>query len=161
MLSSACQSCFRGLEDKLLTSCVNPAGQPNAAPLVDLGKIDSATSVTWLANLGPGIAGFLNLRDNTGTVAQSGPFTVQSGSNTTCVGQTPVVTAANGGSVSSGSGNGSSNSGASSSSSASQTASKTAGANPANETKPSGAMLQHAPVGAAAMLSLAFLAMLS
>ncbi|KAF9565273.1 hypothetical protein CPC08DRAFT_203518 [Agrocybe pediades] len=72
------------------TSSLLLAGQPNAAPLVDLGKIDSATSVTWLANLGPGIAGFLNLRDNTGTVAQSGPFTVQSGSNTTCVGQTPV-----------------------------------------------------------------------
>ncbi|KAF8199611.1 hypothetical protein BJ912DRAFT_949665 [Pholiota molesta] len=63
-----------------------PAGQPNASPLVDLGQ-QNGSSVTWLANLGVGTSGFLDLRDNTGVLAQSGTFTVLTGSNTTCVGQ--------------------------------------------------------------------------
>ncbi|KDR76258.1 hypothetical protein GALMADRAFT_67694, partial [Galerina marginata CBS 339.88] len=56
-----------------------PAGQPSANALVDLGQ-QTGTSVTWIANLGPGTGAFLNLRDSTGTLAQSGTFTVQAGS---------------------------------------------------------------------------------
>jgi len=68
---------------------VLPAGQPSAAALVDLGE-QQGDSVTWLVNLGVGTSGFLNLRDNTGALAQSGSFTVLAGgnSNTTCTTQT-------------------------------------------------------------------------
>ncbi|KAF5327603.1 hypothetical protein D9619_004803 [Psilocybe cf. subviscida] len=66
--------------------------EPSAAALVDLGQ-QSGNSVTWLANLGVGIGAFLNLRDNTGAIAQSGTFTVQTGSNTTCVGQPASLSA--------------------------------------------------------------------
>ncbi|KJA19469.1 hypothetical protein HYPSUDRAFT_887602 [Hypholoma sublateritium FD-334 SS-4] len=66
-----------------------PAGQPSAAALVDLGE-QQGNSVTWLTNLGVGVSAFLNLRDNTGALAQSASFTVLAGgnSNTTCTTET-------------------------------------------------------------------------
>ncbi|KAF8149902.1 hypothetical protein B0H34DRAFT_678849 [Crassisporium funariophilum] len=63
-----------------------PGDQPTAPALLDLGQ-QNGTSVTWRANLPVGTTGFLQLRDNTGTIAQSGKFTVLTGSDISCVGQ--------------------------------------------------------------------------
>jgi len=67
-----------------------PANQPNAQPLVDFGR-QTSTSVTWLVNLPAGTAGYLSLRDNTGAVGQSAPFTVATGSDTSCLSKTLSV----------------------------------------------------------------------
>jgi hypothetical protein len=77
-----------------------PGGQPNAAPLLDLGE-QTGTSTTWIVNIGAGTPPFpfpffsskshidrkttgtslgLTLRDTNGLVAQSAPFTVLAGS---------------------------------------------------------------------------------
>jgi len=64
-----------------------PAGQPNAASLVDLG-IQTGMSYTWVVNLTYGTAGFCELRDSTGKMAQSGPFQVGRGSDSNCINPT-------------------------------------------------------------------------
>ncbi|KAH9481391.1 hypothetical protein JR316_0005916 [Psilocybe cubensis] len=128
-----------------------PAGQPSAPALLDLGS-QSGNSVTWVANLQPGISGFLNLRDSTGTLAQSGPFTVQSGTNTSCVGQTPVTSAGPGGAAG--------QAPASTSGSTSGTASATKSNTPST-TPSSAAIAQYAPAGVAAMVGAAMLALVA
>lgn len=52
-----------------------PGGQPSASPLEDLGQ-QTGTSVTWLVNIAAGTSLGLTLRDSTGAVAQSAPFSV-------------------------------------------------------------------------------------
>ena len=52
-----------------------PGGQPSATPLVDFGR-QNGTSLTWTVNQPAGTSLGLTLRDSTGKVAQSAPFTV-------------------------------------------------------------------------------------
>ncbi|PPQ69323.1 hypothetical protein CVT25_005924 [Psilocybe cyanescens] len=101
-----------------IISSILPGGQPGAAALLDFGQ-QTGTSLTWTVNITAGTSLGLVLRDSTGTVSQSAPFTVQSSSDTSCL---------NGGSSSSSSSSGSStssglstSSGRSSSSSSSST----------------------------------------
>ncbi|KIM39814.1 hypothetical protein M413DRAFT_446740 [Hebeloma cylindrosporum] len=127
-----------------------PAGQPSANALVDFGQV-SGTSVTWLANLGVGTSAFLNLRDSTGALAQSGTFTVLAGSNSSCVGQ-PVSTSAGPG------GDATStpvSPGSSSSKAATSTGSSTSTPKPSSAAAPS----NYANAGAAAMIGAALLSL--
>jgi len=71
---------------------VLPGSQPNAAALVDLGQ-QSGTSFTWTVNIAAGTSIGLNLRDSSGLVAQSAPFTINSGTDSSCVGKTPSTSA--------------------------------------------------------------------
>ncbi|KAF8806975.1 hypothetical protein BYT27DRAFT_7190682 [Phlegmacium glaucopus] len=64
-----------------------PANQPNAAALVNLG-LQNGTSFTWVANLTAGVSGFLELRDSTGAIGQSGSFTVLTSSDSSCLSST-------------------------------------------------------------------------
>ncbi|KAF8968144.1 hypothetical protein BDZ97DRAFT_1801148 [Flammula alnicola] len=82
-----------------------PGNQPSAAALLDFGT-QTGTQLTWTVNITAGtlselllfilIHGFINLliqgtslgldlRDSTGALAQTAPFTVQSSSNTACL----------------------------------------------------------------------------
>jgi hypothetical protein len=67
-----------------------PGGSPTAAALEDLGEMNT-TSVTWTCNIQAGVSLGLTLRDSSGTVAQSAPFTVNPGSSTTCLNTTSIV----------------------------------------------------------------------
>ncbi|KAF9474240.1 hypothetical protein BDN70DRAFT_899120 [Pholiota conissans] len=139
-----------------------PAGQPSAAALVDLGQ-QTGNSVTWLANLGVGTSAFLNLRDNTGAIAQSGNFIILSGTNTTCVGQAVSTSAGPAAATTSGSSNtspaattpaGSTTTG-NTVTTGSKTAATTTGSNTAKPT--SGAISKNAAAGAAVMIGSAIL----
>ncbi|KIJ69273.1 hypothetical protein HYDPIDRAFT_185116 [Hydnomerulius pinastri MD-312] len=55
---------------------VLPAGQPDAAPIENLGE-QTGHSLTWVANVAAGTDLGLTLKDSTGAIAQSAPFTVQ------------------------------------------------------------------------------------
>ncbi|TFK28135.1 hypothetical protein FA15DRAFT_665617 [Coprinopsis marcescibilis] len=46
----------------------------------------------WVVNVEPGTELVLNIRDQTGLLRQSGPFIIQDGPNTDCVGQEPSDT---------------------------------------------------------------------
>ncbi|MER6384092.1 Ser-Thr-rich GPI-anchored membrane family protein [Streptomyces sp. NPDC001118] len=61
-----------------------PGSQPGAAPLRDLGQQDG-TSYTWTADLPAGTSVGLTLKDSTGQVAQSAPFTINDGPDHSCV----------------------------------------------------------------------------
>jgi len=63
-----------------------PGSQPSAPALVDFGR-QNGTSLTWKVNVAVGTSIGLTLRDSNGLVAQSAPFTVNNGTDTTCVGQ--------------------------------------------------------------------------
>ncbi|PPQ67502.1 hypothetical protein CVT25_006043 [Psilocybe cyanescens] len=132
-----------------------PAGQPSAPALLDLGQ-QSGNSVTWVANLAVGTSGFLNLRDSTGTLAQSGPFTVQSGTNTSCVGGSIVTSAGPGGG---GGGSSATSTPGSSGTSTSTSASKSASKSASTSSPTSAAVSQYAPAGVAAMIGAALLAL--
>ncbi|PPQ75007.1 hypothetical protein CVT26_011549 [Gymnopilus dilepis] len=61
-----------------------PGGQANAAALIDFGQ-QTGNSLTWTVNLTVGTSVNLDLRDNTGALAQSAPFTIQNGPSTSCL----------------------------------------------------------------------------
>ncbi|KAG5637162.1 hypothetical protein H0H81_005565 [Sphagnurus paluster] len=63
-----------------------PGNQPGAAALQTFPS-SSATSLTWNVNIAVGTSIGLSLRDSTGAVAQSAPFTINPGSDTSCVGK--------------------------------------------------------------------------
>ncbi|KAF9475386.1 hypothetical protein BDN70DRAFT_883749 [Pholiota conissans] len=63
---------------------VLPGNQPTAAALIDFGQ-QTGTQLTWTVNITAGTSLGLNLRDSTGTLAQSGVFTVQASSDTSCL----------------------------------------------------------------------------
>ncbi|KAF8968161.1 hypothetical protein BDZ97DRAFT_2073211 [Flammula alnicola] len=135
-----------------------PANQPSATALVDLGQ-QNGNSVTWLANLGT--SAFLNLRDSTGALAQSGTFTVLTGANTTCVGQAAVTSA---GPAASGSTPVATTSGAAAATTSGGAAatSKSSTTTSGSATKPSAssaAISKYASAGAVAMLGSAMLAL--
>ncbi|RXW21724.1 hypothetical protein EST38_g4123 [Candolleomyces aberdarensis] len=74
------------------TGGTGPFFLPGAAAIVDFGRQD-ASPFTWNpANLPVGTSFFLQLRDSTGQVGQSGTATIQTGSDTSCVGQTTSTT---------------------------------------------------------------------
>ena len=52
-----------------------PSGQPSAPPLKDFGR-QNGTSLTWTVDQPAGAPLSFMLRDSTGSVAQSAPFTV-------------------------------------------------------------------------------------
>jgi len=126
-----------------------PAGQPSGNPLVDFGQV-SGTSITWLVNLGVGTSAFLNLRDSTGAVAQSGTFTVVIGANISCVGQPISTSAGPGGAATS-----TPVSSGGSSSTPASTGSATSTPKPSTAAAPS----NYANVGAAAMIGAALLSL--
>jgi len=138
-----------------------PAGQPAANALVDLGQ-QSGNSVTWIANLPVGTGAFLNLRDSTGTLAQSGTFNVQSGTNTSCVGQAAATSAgpsATGGSSGGSTTQASANSGATTSPTTKGATTSSAGATTSPSPSKAAAVAQYAPIGAAAMIGAAILSL--
>lgn len=61
-----------------------PGNQPSAPAIEDLGD-HYGTSYTWVDDLEPGTSVMLALRDSTGAVAQTAPFTINSGSDTSCI----------------------------------------------------------------------------
>ncbi|PPR02631.1 hypothetical protein CVT24_002202 [Panaeolus cyanescens] len=110
MLSSANPTGFLGLEELhpdflLLTfrhaqfrtiQSILPANQPGAQAIQDLGT-QNGNSLTWIADLGVGTSAFLNLKDSTGLIAQSGTFTILDGPNKDCIGKNPNASAGSGG----------------------------------------------------------------
>jgi hypothetical protein len=69
-----------------------PANQPGATPIINFGQQNS-TSLTWRVNVAAGTSVNFNLVDNTGLTAQTAPFSIIAGSDTTCVGQNISTTA--------------------------------------------------------------------
>jgi hypothetical protein len=66
-----------------------PGATPNGVALENLGQ-QNGTSVTWTCNIPSGTSIGLTLRDSSGLLAQSAPFTVNPGSTTTCTNTTSV-----------------------------------------------------------------------
>jgi hypothetical protein len=64
---------------------VTPGATPDGTALEDLGQ-QNGTSFSWNTNIAAGTSVDLTLRDNTGAIAQSAPFTIQAGATTACVG---------------------------------------------------------------------------
>ncbi|KAH9481374.1 hypothetical protein JR316_0005899 [Psilocybe cubensis] len=100
-----------------------PGGQPSAPALLDFGQVDG-TSLTWRVNFTVGTSLGLVLRDNTGLVSQSAPFSVAAGSDLSCL--------SGSGSSSTGSSSTGSGPGSSSSSGSSSTAAVTSPTSPAS-----------------------------
>ncbi|CAE6475875.1 unnamed protein product, partial [Rhizoctonia solani] len=69
-----------------------PGGQPGAAALQDFGS-QSGSSLTWTVNLAAGTSITFQLRDSTGAVAYSSPVTIQSSSDSSCIGQSGSASA--------------------------------------------------------------------
>ncbi|KAF8656197.1 hypothetical protein AX16_002634 [Volvariella volvacea WC 439] len=67
------------------TSCVHDGNSPNGPAIRDLGSQDG-TSFTWIVDFEPGTNLGLALRDNTGELAQTASFVVNSGPNRDCIG---------------------------------------------------------------------------
>jgi len=130
-----------------------PAGQPSAPALVDLGT-QTGTQVTWVANLAVGVSAFLDLRDNTGALAQSGTFIISAGGNTSCVGQTPVTSGSSAGPTTAAGGSSPSTNSGSPPTTKSSTSTTAKVANPSK----AAAVSQYAPVGAAALIGAALFA---
>ncbi|KAG5642584.1 hypothetical protein DXG03_002535 [Asterophora parasitica] len=66
-----------------------PGNQPGAPALQSFGQVEG-TSLTWTVNIAAGTSIGLTLRDSTGNTAQSAPFTVNAGGDTSCVGKDPT-----------------------------------------------------------------------
>ncbi|KAF8183950.1 hypothetical protein BJ912DRAFT_975675 [Pholiota molesta] len=80
-----------------------PGNQPSAAALINFGQTTDL-SQRWVVNITAGTTLGLNLRDNTGIVAQSGTFTTQASSDTSCLtggGSTTSGSSSSGGSTTS------------------------------------------------------------
>ncbi|KAF8638325.1 hypothetical protein AX17_002345 [Amanita inopinata Kibby_2008] len=75
-----------GQEAPLPTSCVLPGSDPSGQALVDLGQ-QQGTSFTWKVNVAAGTQIGLTIRDSNGSVAQTAPFSINSGSDSSCVGK--------------------------------------------------------------------------
>ncbi|KAJ3519686.1 hypothetical protein NMY22_g13089 [Coprinellus aureogranulatus] len=77
---------------RILLQSILPGNQPGAAALVDFGR-QEGNSLTWNANLAAGTSIFLQVRDSQGAVGQSGTISIQSSSDTSCVGQSASTSA--------------------------------------------------------------------
>ncbi|KAG2074261.1 hypothetical protein BDR04DRAFT_1008721 [Suillus decipiens] len=62
---------------QVITS-VLPGATPNGVALENLGQ-QNGTSVTWICNIASGQSIGLTLRDSSGSIAQTAPFTVNPG----------------------------------------------------------------------------------
>ncbi|EIN04805.1 hypothetical protein PUNSTDRAFT_92211 [Punctularia strigosozonata HHB-11173 SS5] len=74
-----------------------PGGQPSATPLESFDSTTS-TSFTWTVNLPSGTSVTAQIKDSTGTIAYSDIFTIQSGSDSSCLTSSGVAGATSGGS---------------------------------------------------------------
>ncbi|KAG6827455.1 hypothetical protein H0H92_011723 [Tricholoma furcatifolium] len=72
---------------------IEPGNEPSAAALESFSDL-TGTSLTWTVNIAAGTSIGLTLTDSTGAIAQSAAFTINPGSNSTCVGQSASTTAA-------------------------------------------------------------------
>ncbi|KAJ3507014.1 hypothetical protein NLJ89_g6537 [Agrocybe chaxingu] len=61
-----------------------PGNEPSANAILDFGTL-TTTQLSWNVNITAGTSLGLTLRDSTGAISQSAPFTVQSGSDTSCL----------------------------------------------------------------------------
>ncbi|KAG6877799.1 hypothetical protein C0993_003773 [Termitomyces sp. T159_Od127] len=68
----------RGMEGLLLTSRLLPGSQPNGQPVLEFPPTSDQT-LTWVANMTVGTSLGITIRDSTGTLAQSAPFTIMNG----------------------------------------------------------------------------------
>ncbi|CAL1716396.1 unnamed protein product [Somion occarium] len=83
-LSCASLRCSLGLEEFLPTSCILPGGQPGAQPLEQFTNLEG-NSFTWSTDQPAGTSIGLTIRDSTGATGSSAPFTINSGSDTSCL----------------------------------------------------------------------------
>ncbi|KAI6039905.1 hypothetical protein EDC04DRAFT_2867889 [Pisolithus marmoratus] len=116
------------------TRDILPGSTPNGTPLENLGQQNS-TSVTWVCNIQAGTSIGLTLRDSTGAVVQSAPFTVVAGCDTShlvVAGPTAATTAGSGSSPTTTSPGSSTKGSSASGTSASATSTTTTGAALAN-----------------------------
>jgi len=131
---------------------VLPESPPNANALVDFLP-QTGTSLTWIVNITAGTTAFLQIRDSTGQPAESGNFTVQAGTSTSCINSTSAGTGASTGATTGSPAPSSRSAGLSSSSSTRPATSTGTGAAPS---KSSAAAAHHyAPVEALAMTGVA------
>ncbi|KAG8702899.1 hypothetical protein FRC09_004475 [Ceratobasidium sp. 395] len=65
-----------------------PGGQPGAAALKDFGQ-QTGNSLTWKVDMPAGQSITMQVRDSAGAVAYSAPATIQSSSDSSCLGQNP------------------------------------------------------------------------
>ncbi|KAG2066652.1 hypothetical protein BDR04DRAFT_1106311 [Suillus decipiens] len=78
-----------GISPYYLTVVHLPGATPNGVALENLGQ-QNGTSVTWICNIASGQSIGLTLRDSSGSIAQTAPFTVNPGSSTSCTDNTSV-----------------------------------------------------------------------
>ncbi|KAJ1307767.1 hypothetical protein OPQ81_001854 [Rhizoctonia solani] len=78
-----------------------PGGQPGAAALQDFGQ-QTGSSLTWTVNIAAGTSITFQLRDSTGAVAYSAPTTIQSSSDSSCLGAGASTAPATSGAATSG-----------------------------------------------------------
>ncbi|GLB40427.1 putative secreted protein [Lyophyllum shimeji] len=76
----------------LLLFSIFDGNQPNGQALFDFGEV-KGNSLTWKVNFQAGRSIGLTIRDSTGASAQSAPFSINGGTDTSCVGQNPVTSA--------------------------------------------------------------------
>ncbi|THH20759.1 hypothetical protein EW146_g675 [Bondarzewia mesenterica] len=137
MILEVCRCAFSlsALYQCLLAFSVLPGGDPTGAAILDFGQ-QSGTSITWpQVNQTAGTSLGLTLRDSNGLTAQSAPFTVNSGSDTSCLTSSAPSSSSAAASSSSGTGTGSASSAASSTSAVASSASSSASS--ATSTAPS------------------------
>ncbi|KAJ3565329.1 hypothetical protein NP233_g7703 [Leucocoprinus birnbaumii] len=63
---------------------VLPGVKPTGTPLENLGTF-TGDSFTWNVDIAAGTSIGLTLKDSTGAIAQSAPFTIQSSTDTSCL----------------------------------------------------------------------------
>ncbi|EDR00987.1 uncharacterized protein LACBIDRAFT_312726 [Laccaria bicolor S238N-H82] len=79
-----------------------PGNQPTA-PALQTFPTQTGTSLTWIVNIAVGTSVGFHIVDSTGASQDSAPFSILTGSDTSCVGKNPT---SSGGSSSTGSGTG-------------------------------------------------------
>jgi len=114
---------------------VLPGNTPSGQALENLGTFNG-TSFTWTVNIAAGTQLDLTLRDSSGLIAQSAPFTINPGSDSSCVGNavsgsagtgTAAATSGSGSGTGGGTGAGSTATSSAGGSSASSTSTSTSG----------------------------------
>ncbi|KAG6873927.1 hypothetical protein C0995_008966 [Termitomyces sp. Mi166 len=69
----------------MINTPILPGSQPSAPALENLGQVQG-NSFTWTVNIPAGTSIGLTLRDSTGNVVQSAPFTINAGNDNSCIG---------------------------------------------------------------------------
>ncbi|KAH7884733.1 hypothetical protein F5I97DRAFT_1891566 [Phlebopus sp. FC_14] len=136
-----------------------PGSSPSAAALENLGQ-QNGTSVTWTCNIQAGTSLGLTLRDSTGAVAQSAPFTVNPGSSTSCLNTTSLVPGPTAASTPAGSSASTGATSAGATSKASSTGASSTGSSPSPSPSTGAASSNVVQVGAAGVVGAAVAAIL-